>query len=185
MDKATEKRLIKEAIGGSVSAFESLVKTHQQKVYSFALSITGGHTANAADIYQEAVIKAFLNIKSFKGNSSFSTWLWVIAKNTFRDWIKKPYHNKIVANTDNIIVASEENQEENYEKSESSLRLRKMIAQLPFDYAEAVTLVHLQELTYEEAAQTIGIKVNLLKVRVHRAKQKLTDMLLEQKKEWL
>ena len=73
MTVSIEKKLIEQAVKGDVRSFEKLLESVEDKVFSFALSISGGNRAVAEDIYQEAIIKAFLNIDKFSFKSSFST----------------------------------------------------------------------------------------------------------------
>ena len=86
---ADERDLIAAARTGEVGAFETLVRRHYETLYRFALGIAHGNEADAADLLQEALVKAFLNIGRFEGRSSFSSWLWRIIRNEYTDRIRR------------------------------------------------------------------------------------------------
>ena len=75
-----ERILIEKSKNGDTCAFEQLIEKHEQKIYNLLLNMTGNKHA-AEDFSQEAFLAAWQKIKSFKGNSEFSTWLYRIAVN--------------------------------------------------------------------------------------------------------
>ena len=87
MTREQEAMIIQRVIGGETEAFELLVLEYQKNVYNVALRITG-NAEDAADMAQEAFIKAYNSIASFKGDSRFSVWLYRIVTNVSVDFLR-------------------------------------------------------------------------------------------------
>jgi len=181
MTVSIEKKLIEKAVKGDVRSFEKLLESVEDKVFSFALSISGGNRAVAEDIYQEAIIKAFLNIDKFSFKSSFSTWLWKIIRNSYFDHIKSQKRSGDVSIEDleGYEPSIDEKQELALIKDDRAVMLRKLVSFLPVSYSEVITLIDLQEMEHDEVAQMLDIDKNLLKVRLHRARARLEQLILE------
>ncbi len=178
MTEDRKKELIAKAKLGDVRAFEELVALHEKKIFSFALSVSGGNYADAGDIYQEAIVKAFLNIKSFREESSFQTWLWKIVKNEFINYIQSPKTMGNITDVDAETFDSEKSRTiyDEIAEEERKTNLRKLISMMSPDFQEIITLIDLQEMSYQEASEIIGIKENLVKVRLFRAREKLAEL---------
>ncbi len=179
-----EKLLVKKAVLGDVEAFEKLVSVEERKFFSFALSISGGNRSVAEDIYQEAITKAFLNIKKFSAKSSFSTWLWKIIRNAYFDYLKaeKKWSGIHVDDVEGFEQSNDDDADMELIKEDRAAMIRKLISELPVLYVEAITLVDLQEMDHDDAAKLVGVDKNLLKVRLHRARIKLHKLIEENKK---
>jgi len=179
MDKKEESELILRAKEGDIPAFEKIIKQHKEKLYFFALSFTSGYEPDAEDILQHSLLKAYLHIDSFKLESSFSTWLWRIVKNEFINYKKSSKSRKY----DNFENRSEEKLPDSVDIEEELIRkeriknLLKVIDQLSVKYREIIVLVELQELSYEEAADVLGISISTLSSRVSRARIKLSKLI--------
>jgi len=181
MTKDQQTFLAKKAVKGDVQAFEELIKLEENKIFSFALSITGGDRPVAEDIYQEALIKAFRNIGSFSFKSSFSTWLWKIIRNAYYDYLKAEKKSTGISIDD--IVGYEPSFEDRKDmeliKDDRAKLVRKLISCLPVSYSEVITLIDIQELDHDEVAAMLDIEKNLLKVRLHRARNRLKELIEE------
>lgn len=179
MSADQERFLVQKAVAGDVSAFEQLVIKDEKKIFSFALSISGGNRAAAEDVYQEALIKAFLNIDKFSFKSSFSTWLWKIIRNAYFDHLKanRKCGDVSIEDLEGFEPSFDEASELELIRNDRAAMLRKLISALPVSYSEVITLVDLQEMGTDEAAALLDIDKNLLKVRLHRARAKLEEMI--------
>ncbi len=187
MTSETEKQLIEAARAGDVSAFEKLLELHERKIFSFALSLSGGNRAQAEDLYQEAALKAFLSIQTFRGEASFKTWLWRIVRNEFLNLVKSIDTRRETALEDMTGYEPESTSlpEEEIGTEERYENLRKLLALLPADYAEIITLIDLQELSYEATAELLDISMNLVKVRLFRARERLAALANEHRELFL
>ncbi len=179
MSANQEKILVQKAVSGDVSAFEQLIIKDEKKIFSFALSISGGNRAAAEDVYQEALIKAFLNIDKFSFKSSFSTWLWKIIRNAYFDYLKanRKSGDVSIEDLEGFEPSFDEASELELIRNDRAAMLRKLISALPVSYSEVITLVDLQEMGTDEVAALLDIDKNLLKVRLHRARAKLEEMI--------
>lgn len=179
MTASKERKLIENAALGDVRSFEELLESVEDKVFSFALSISGGNRSAAEDIYQEAVIKAYLNIGKFSFKSSFSTWLWKIIRNAYFDHLKfeRKCGDLSIEDLEGFEPSFDEKQDMSLISDDRAVMLRKLISFLPVSYSEVITLVDLQEMDHDEAAQLLEIDKNLLKVRLHRARARLEQLI--------
>jgi len=104
MDREMENRIIDRVLRGDTDAFEGLVLAYEKKAYSIALRLTGSRE-DAADVVQEAFLKAYRNLASFRGESSFSSWFYRIVTNLCTDLLRarRP--------VDSLTVENEEGEE--------------------------------------------------------------------------
>lgn len=177
MNYFDEKTLVSRAVAGDVNAFNELLKETGGKLFSFALSICGGIRDTAEEIYQEALTKAFVNIGKFKGESSFSTWIWMIIKNSYIDFLAENRKHVSLEDIEGFEPSSDIPAELELIKEDRAKMLRKLISELPLPYCEVITLIDLQEMDHSEAADLLRIDKNLLKVRLHRARNALEKMI--------
>lgn len=180
-----EKILVEKAVDGDTKAFEKVVKMHNEKIFSFALSITGGNDATAKDIVQEALIKAFFNIRKFNRKSSFMSWLWRILRNEFLNY-KKAVGTRDLLLSEDFKIDPESRNCDNTEKlieQEKHTRLLELISMLPMKDKEIITLVDLNEMEYEEASEILGISANSTRNRAFRARARLAGLAEKHKNE--
>jgi RNA polymerase sigma-70 factor (ECF subfamily) len=171
-----EKELIKSAKDGDVSAFEKIILKHQEKIYNFALFLVG-NPHDAQEILQQALLKAYLSIKSFKGKSSFTTWLYRIVNNTFQDELKKSYkkHEVLIDTVPSTDLSL--NLTQIIEKEEVKQIVRDAVRKLPLELSTIILLRDFQGFSYEEIAEIVKIPVGTVKSRLSRARFLLKDML--------
>jgi len=124
-------------------------------------------------------VKAFLNIDKFSNRSSFSTWLWKIIRNAYFDHLKslRKWGDVSIEDLEGFEPSQEDRSELEMIKDDRAAVLRKLISALPVSYSEVITLVDLQEMGTDEVAELLDIDKNLLKVRLHRARARLHEMI--------
>jgi RNA polymerase sigma-70 factor, ECF subfamily len=176
-----EKKLVNEAVKGDIESFEKLVRLEENKLFAFALTISGGNRSVADEIYQDAVIKAYLNISKFNKKSSFSTWLWRIIKNAYFDYVKneKRWSGIHIDDIEGFEPSVKDCSELELIKDDRATLIRKLISMLPVPFMEVITLIDLQEMEHDEVSQLTGIDKGVLKVRLHRARLKLAELIEE------
>ena len=184
MKETADKNLLQKAVTGDVTAFEQLVEKHLVKLFAFAMTVTGGNRSVASDVLQEALIKAFLNIKRFKGECSFTSWLWRIVKNEFINYSKSAKTRSLISLE--TVAESKRGAVENVEKElileERKKNLLKLMEYLAGDHKEIISLIDLQGMKYEEAAEFIGIKTDAARSRLFKARKKLSELVQKNKK---
>ena len=174
--------LIREARKGDKAAFEKLVQLYQKKIYNYALRLT--YDADLSqDLCQEAFIKAFIAIRSFRGTSSFATWIYRILHNTFLDYCRKEAYRYGQHKTDlddRSAGLQEVEIKRFYERirhAESSDWLAKGLVQLPVPFRSILILRDIQGLSYEEIAEITNTSEGTVKSRLNRAREQLRRIL--------
>ena len=174
-----ERQLIAAARKGDIPAFEALVRRHHRTLYKFALGITHGNEHDAADILQDALIKAFLNIGRFEERSSFSSWLWRIIRNEFLDLMRRRRFDPVSLDEDEdgAEAGHTETPEKQLSEEDRKEHLLRLIAALPEKYSEIVILIELMELSYEDTADYLALPVGSVRSRLSRAREQLTELI--------
>ncbi len=185
--EATEKALIERVCRGDRDAFYELVRPYERAVYVSAVSILN-NPADAEEVAQEAVLKAFMNLKTFRGESKFSTWLIQITINEARMKLRKD-HRHLYDSTDEAMQDDSGDYwpkdyadwrpipSEALERKELRQALQKGIASLAPKYREVFILRDVQNLSIEETARVLGITEANVKVRLLRARLQMRDAL--------
>jgi RNA polymerase sigma-70 factor (ECF subfamily) len=152
---------------GSVDAFQVLFHKHNLGVYRYCAKILGDSSL-AKDATQETFIKVYENRKNYTGNN-FAAWLYTIAKNTCLNYQRNRKD----------FVEYVEGTRPNYINEDVFLKeyIDNMIEKLPETYREVIILREYEEFSYEEIAQILDLDINLIKIRVHRARKILKKLL--------
>ena len=175
----SNSELVKKSQLGDRSAFEQLVLRHQELVFSLAYKLTGNREM-ANDVAQEAFIRAWKAIEKFRGDSTFSTWIYRITVNTAWTLRKKAKkHNTLnIDDTYEPIVIDEKKDPEMVAiNSDLSSVLSKALNNLPVEQRIIVELKNIEGRSHKEIADYLDISVTAAKVRLHRAHQKRRQIL--------
>ena len=175
------EQLIERAKGGDVRAFEQLVEHHIPRVRRFARSMCVD-VVEADDIAQEALLKAYTSIRSYRFQSAFSTWLFRIVRNAFIDSIRSA-QAKRRARTDGIERASQarapaiERPDETLAQKEVREQLWQALRELPLEFRTAVVLFDVEGMSHEEIAVVEAVAVGTVKSRLSRGRRQLRAVL--------
>lgn len=178
-----EQKLIEKASGGDASAFNRLMANHEKRMYAVALRMFANRE-DAQDCLQEAMLRVYRSIGGFKGQSSFSTWLYRITMNTCLDELRRK-KNKQSASLDSLLEQGWSPADESATPEKHALRselkreLQSAIHELPEDMRSAVVLRDVQGFAYDEIAQMLDVNVGTVKSRISRAREKLRGKLRE------
>ena len=184
---ANEAELIKKVYGGDREAFYELVRPHERLVYATAFSILK-NPADAEDAAQEAVLKAFSHLKSFRGESKFSTWLVQITYNEAKMKLRKDRPHLYES-----LDKQRQSEDGEYwpkdfadwrpipsellEESEVRKALANAINSLEPIYRQILILRDLNGLSVKDTVAVLGISISNVKSRLHRARLLLRDTL--------
>lgn len=172
--------LIQDTLRGSPVAFGRLVEKYQDRLYNTMLHFVGD-AEETLDVVQEAFIHAYLNLKSFQGESAFYTWLYRIAFNIAATYHrrKKPVESidRLRAEMGHETVDPGHSPTSRAEREERSQRVRQVIATLSEDHRAVLVLRDLGGYTYEEIAQILDIPIGTVRSRLHRARLELREKL--------
>lgn len=176
-----EKKLIERASGGDPSAFNRLMEANEKRMYAVALRMCANRE-DAQDCLQEAMLRVYRAISGFKGQSSFSTWVYRITMNTCLDELRKK-KNKQNTSLDNLLDqgwAPSDGQnlpEKQAMLKETRRQINDAIQQLPEDMRAAVVLRDIHGLAYDEIANVLNANVGTIKSRISRGREKLREKL--------
>ena len=186
-----EAQIIASILAGNTHEFHELIRPHERSVYAMALSLLRNE-ADAEEAAQEAFLKAFRNLHRFRGESKFSTWLISITLNEARSRLRSGKTMKMEsldeppeeqAHVSPALLRDwREIPSEALERKEVRLMLQEAITDLPLIYREVFLLRDVEELSVSESAETLGITVASVKVRLHRARIMLQKKLVPQLK---
>lgn len=169
-----ESELINLSCAGDSHAFRALLDLHYLTIYKMAYHLCG-HRENAEDITQMACLKVSQNIMGFKMNAKFTTWLYTIVLNTFRDWSDNRANTGKgqvgLENTENTLSA-----QDNPETAAQARQQLRALDSLPVEERETVVLVFAQGFSHKEAADILGCAESTVSWRVHEVRKKLAGM---------
>nr|WP_281349871.1 RNA polymerase sigma factor [Paenibacillus tengchongensis] len=163
---------------GQRQAFGHLVNRYQGMVYRVCFKITG-EAESAKDMAQEVFIKAYKALPSFRGQSSFSTWLYRIAYRTCLDWKRandREWQHRTAADyTENDYISSQTPEQEALRK-EATQELDRNLNNLAEPYRSVVQLYYFQRHSYQEIAEQKGVSVKTVESQLYRARQMMRKL---------
>ena len=178
-----EQRLIERTLSGDSAAFGALLEPYQDRLFA-ATTYLVGNEEDARDVVQEACLKAFVKLRSFRGTSAFYTWLYRIAMNTALSWKRK---RRETVSVDAIRDGSGSEPEsadpapgDSVEIRERQETVRRAISQLDEDARTIVVLREIDGMDYRTIAETLDIEIGTVRSRLFRARMKLRELLRDQ-----
>lgn len=181
-----ERALIQQCKQGILSAFDKLVEKYEKRVFNFAYRMAGNYD-DANDVAQEAFIRVFNAIGSFRGDANFSTWLYRIVTNVYLDERKRAkshMHTPLddyIELEENAVARQVEDTgpgpEELAEQKERHDLLQAAIQTLPDYQRVMVLLYHVEARSYEEIAEIMNLPIGTVKSRLNRARLALKEKL--------
>ncbi|EEL72125.1 sigma-70 family RNA polymerase sigma factor [Bacillus mycoides] len=147
-----------------------------QLVYSYV-----NNKEIAEDLTQDIFVKCYKSLHTYKGKSNVKTWLWRIAINHCKDYIKSWYNKKVIVTEDEsaYIEVQHDSVEQTVIQNAEDSRLASAVMSLPIKYREVIYLFYYEELLIKEIATVIEVKENTIKTRLKKAKELLKKGLEE------
>lgn len=186
MTREEELAIVQGVRAGDANAFETLVTAYEKTVYNLALRMVG-NPQDAEDMTQEAFLKAYNSLDSFRGDSKFSVWLYRIVSNVCLDHLRKKNRRSTVS----LSVEDDEGEEIQLDIPDTALSPEAMLEQkltreavrrglqsLDEDARQILLLREIQGMSYEEIAQALSLEAGTVKSRIFRARKKLCAFLL-------
>lgn len=187
MIEIEEQQCIRKAAQGDASAFEELVVRYQGQVYRLCLRMSG-NAEDAADLTQEAFVKVWKNLDTFQFDAAFSTWLYRLASNCCLDFLRVRKRRQTVSLTAETDEEDEETidlpddsptPEEAAISKEERDDLRLAMQSIDPEQRQILTLRVVNDLSYTDIAQVLGIREGTVKSRLSRARESLRKKLAE------
>lgn len=176
----SDGEVVSRVLSGDRESYRILVQRHQDALFAHAVRMTGRGDV-AGDLVQESLVKAYTSLDRCRNPDQFGGWAFRILANRCKDYLKN-IRRRSVDLEDVAPLAGEADPEEDLERSELRRRLDAALAQLPPDQREAFVLKHEEGRSYEEMSQLLGVSTGALKMRVHRAREALMELLDEVKR---
>ena len=183
MTREEELRLVRAVKRGSAEAFEQLYNENRSRVYALALRMCGNEQ-DALDVSQEAFLKAYRSLESFRGDCAFSTWLYRLTANAATDLLRSRKSGKLLS-----LEALQEREEgfdppddaltpeEETEKRETFSELSEALMQLSEDSRKILLLREMSGMSYGELAAELQLEPGTVKSRLNRARARLCALM--------
>jgi RNA polymerase sigma-70 factor (ECF subfamily) len=188
INRAEEAGIVRRAQRGDLAAYDELVRRYQERIYATVYHMTSNHE-DANDLAQESFIKGFQALNSFKGGSSFYTWLYRIAVNKTINFLKQRKNraamslNDLDFNAENdpdlVALISDKTPRRDAALSELQKKLNEAMQKLSEPHRLVVTLHDVQGLAHEEIAEIMECNVGTVRSRLFYARQQLQGSLLD------
>jgi RNA polymerase sigma-70 factor (ECF subfamily) len=173
LDVMTDVELVKRAKEGDLEAFSELTCRHQHNVYNLSMRFMRD-SASAEDMAQEAFLKAFRMLHGFRGDASFSTWMYRVTSSVCLTELKRRKRRGEVELTPTHEQRLKADPE--LPKDVADI-IRRCVSELPDRYAEIITMYYLGETSYDEIAKGMGVPLGTLKTWMHRARKQLRTIV--------
>jgi RNA polymerase sigma factor (sigma-70 family) len=183
-----ESDLVKQAREGDLAAYDELIKRYQERIYATVYHMTSNHE-DANDLAQESFIKAYSALKSFKGGSSFYTWLYRIAVNKTINFLKQRKNKHHLSlndmdfnaehDPDLMALISERTPQRDATLSELQKKLNEALLKLSEPHRMVVVLHDVQGQSHEEIAEIMDCNIGTVRSRLFYARQQLQGYLAE------
>ena len=185
LSKVEELKLIARCtLGDDRRAFGALVETYQPEVRRFFLNLTLGDEALSDDLAQETFIKAYLNVRSFRGLARFSTWLYRIAYNEFCTWQRKTQHEASamfndddVTDDDDYFDADGSHSCSTADSVEARIDVWQCMKLLSEAERTVITLFYIQDYPLKKIVEITGMPEGTVKSYISRGKAKLARVM--------
>lgn len=187
MTREQELTIIRRVQHGDTEAFSMLVAAYEKNVFNVALQMTGNRE-DAQDMAQEAFLKAYTSLSSFRGDSRFSSWLYRIVSNVCLDYLRRqnrrPKSSLTVEDDEGETVELDipdesQSPEALLERKLTREAVRRGLRELPPEQRQILLLREIQGLSYDEIAEAMDLEPGTVKSRIFRARKKLCAFLLQ------
>ena len=170
----TDEELVARSVGGDHDSFNQLILRWERPIYALAYRVIG-REEDARDVCQETFLRAFRALPGFKGEAKFSSWLYRIALNLCRDWIRRQKRQptmQMPEGVDPIEMASERGPTESIEELVSRRQLSAVVEEamelLPEEQRTAIILKEYHGMTFQEIADLQGCPLSTVKTRLYQ-----------------
>ena len=170
----TDEELVARTIGGDPDGFNELVQRWERPIYALAYRQLR-REEDARDVCQEAFLRAYRALPGFRGQAKFSSWLYRIALNLCRDWMRRERRAPLVQAPDDVDLLDlaaangpSESIEERVARADLSRAVERAMALLPDEQRTAILLKEYEGLTFQEIADLIGCPLSTVKTRLYQ-----------------
>ena len=177
-ERATDAEIVRAVLAGDVERYAVLVERHRDRYARYAARMLGSYDA-AQDAVQDAFVRAFDRLADCREPDKFAGWLFLILRNRCFAARRRDQHAAQVPEEAALAVAAPGGSEVKIERRERVHALQRAVGELTAEQRDVLVLKHVEGLAYEEIAQMTGATVASLKMRMHRAYDRLRELLKE------
>ena len=170
----TDEELVAKSVGGDAESFNELILRWERPIFALAYR-TIGREEDARDVCQETFLRAFRALPAFRGQSKFSSWLYRIALNLCRDWMRRERRTPVVQAPEDmdlleLAAATEpsESIEDLVARKDLTRAVERVMATLPDEQRTAILLKEYHGLTFQEIADLVGCPLSTVKTRLYQ-----------------
>ena len=170
----SDEELVARSIGGDQESFNQLVLRWERPIYALAYRVIG-REEDARDVCQETFLRAFRALNGFRGQAKFSSWLYRIALNLSRDWVRKERRTPVIQAPEELEVLEmaavrepTPSVEDLVARRELTRVVERAMARLPEEQRTAIILKEYHELTFQEIADLVGCPLSTVKTRLYQ-----------------
>jgi RNA polymerase sigma-70 factor, ECF subfamily len=163
---------------GDQQAFARLVEAYQRPVYNLAYCMLGNAT-EAEDAAQETFVRVYTKLHTYQPDRKLSSWVFSIASHYCIDRLRRRSHTSFLSLDEDPLVtvlpSGEQGPEDSALRTETRDEIQELVAQLPPAYRVPLILRYWQDMSYQEIADVLGLSVQAVKSRLHRARLQMTE----------
>jgi RNA polymerase sigma-70 factor (ECF subfamily) len=172
---AADKAAVARVLAGEVDAFAAIVERWQRPLVNLAYRFCGD-AGRAEELAQEAFLRAYRGLHTFRGDAAFSTWLFALATNLYRSELGR-IPPRSIALEDAPEPADPSSIGDMHDRRERDRSIRRAVLALPAKYRDALILFYFHEMDLTEAARSLGLPEGTVKARLHRGRELLRAKL--------
>jgi RNA polymerase sigma-70 factor (ECF subfamily) len=187
----TDEELVALSMSGDTESFNQLILRWERPIYALAYR-TLGREEEARDVVQETFLRAFRGLKNFRGQAKFSSWIYRIALNLCRDWMRRERRAPIAPTpegVDLVELAAEQEPAESIEdlvaRHDMSRVVARAMARLPDEQRMAIILKEYHGMTFQEIADLQSVPLSTVKTRLYQGLSVLRRVLQQEGHEML
>jgi RNA polymerase sigma factor RpoE len=183
-----EQKLVQRARKGDLAAYDDLVRRYQERIYATVYHMTSNHE-DANDLAQESFIKAFQALRSFKGDSSFFTWVYRIAVNKTINFLKQRKNRTLLSlddvdfnaehDPDLVALVSQKTPRRDLNLTELQEKLNEAMQKLSEDHRLVIVLHDIQGLSHDEISKIMDCNIGTVRSRLFYARQQMQGYLAD------
>lgn len=186
MSDTSDLEIIKKVLSGDIESFSVIIDKYRNRIFNYTYSRVYNYD-EALDMTQDIFLITMESLRSFRGESKFSTWLYSIMVNYCKNYLKKRNRYSFVTihkgeGADEFelpLPDKRQNHEQDIIDDDSLRILKEELYRLPDDYRDILTLRDIEGLSYNEISSILGINLSNVKVRIHRGRELLKKKLEE------
>ena len=176
----TDNEIIARVLKGEQALFSALVERYQNYVFTLVLRMVQGRE-DAEEVSQDIFVKAYRSLADFRGESKFSTWLYTVVRTSCITFLRKRKLETTSLDNEKVLVQLENRDSglraNKIEQKSRQAMVNEAIGMLSPDDAQVITLFYKGEQSLEEMGAILGMEPNTVKVKLHRARQRLKEKM--------